>query len=274
MKFKVLTIILFVVVLTCNVPAQAEDQYRFGVFPYLPPSKLLQLFIPIANDLSSKLGKKVRVTSKPDYKSFREGLNEEQYDIAFVQPFDYVQAHDLYQYQPLAKREQDLSALIIVPIQSELKSLDDLKGRVIANPPKIAAVSHLTSMALVDKGIDPQKDVQRLYTKNHFSCMQSVLIGTADACGTAAQAMAHFEEKEMTKRFRVLHQTKPVSHSLFVAHTRVPESDRKLIQQTILSWADTEAGKEILKNGKFISFVAAEDHDYDTIRTFWQRQEQ
>ncbi len=273
MKTSILTLLGILLILVGSVSARADDTYSFGVFPYLPPSKLQKLFVPIARNLAESVGKKVQISSKPNYLEFRKGLAEEQYDIAFVQPFDYVQAHDKYNYLPLAKRGKDLRAIIIVRNDSKLKSLEDLKGLVIANPPKIAAVSNLTTMALIDIGMDPEKDVTRLFGKSHFSCMQSVLIGTADACGTAGQALAHFEEKEMTQRFRILAKTRPVSHSLFVAHKRVPKEDRELIRQAILAWSETDSGKKILEDGHFIPFVKAANSDYDSVRSFWDLRE-
>lgn len=273
MKVRLLTILTAISVLFGSTSVKAEDTYTLGIFPYLPPTKLQKLFVPIANDLAEKLGKKIVITSKSNYKDFRKELAQERYDIAFVQPFDYVKAHDQYNYKPLARRGKELRAIIIVRHDSALKKLADLKGLVVANPPKIAAVSHLTSMALLDIGINPNSDVERLYGKSHFSCMQNVLIGTAAACGTAGQALAHFEEKQMSQRFRVLHKTKPIAHSLFVAHTRVPVKDQEIIRDAILSWADNLTGQTILENGHFIPFVAAQNEDYDSVRNFWLEQD-
>ncbi len=154
---------------------------------------------------------------------------------------------------------------------SPLTQFSQLKGKTIANPPPVAAVSQLTSMALIEAGIDPDSGVKRDFGKSHFSCMQSVLIGSAAACGTARQALAHFEEKQMTQRFRILHETPKVPHSLFVVHQRVPEADRERLRQTVLGWSDRPEGQKILNNGHFIPFVAAQNDEYNAIREFWNR---
>ena len=99
--------------------------------------------------------------------------------------------------------------------------------------------------------------------------MQSVLIGAADACGTAEQALLHFEkEKQMTARFRILHRTGRIPHALFVVHKRVSKSDRDVLLKTILDWPKTEEGKKIIDAGQFIPFVAARDVDYDVVRQY------
>jgi len=257
-------------VASCGAQAGAADSpYEFGVFPYLPLAKIQQLYAPIAADFEAKLGRQVWLSSKSDYALYHEALNKETYDIAFVHPLDYVNAHDKHGYLPLARREKNLEALIVVRPDSPLKSIKDLRGKIVANPPVDAIVSHLTSMALQDAGINPGAGVKRDYGKNHFACMQSVLIGAADACGTTEQALLHFEkEKQMNTRFRILHRTKPSPPPLFVVHKRVPKKDRDILLKTILGWPNNEEGKKILNVGYFIPFTAAADAEYESVRRY------
>jgi len=247
----------------------ADGPYEFGVMPHLPLAKIQEYFEPIEADFEAKLGRPVRLSSKPTYSSFKEALLKETYDIAFVQPFDYVEAHDKHGYLPLARRAASLAAVILVRPDSPLKSVQELNGKTIANPPVEAAVSYLTSLALRDAGINPAAGVKREYGKSHFTCMQAVLIGDADACGTAEQAMLHFQrDKQMTTRFRVLHTSPSIAHALFVVHKRVPESDRDILLRTIVDWPKTEEGRRIVFAGQFFPFIQALDAEYDPVRRY------
>jgi ABC-type phosphate/phosphonate transport system substrate-binding protein len=246
-----------------------EKPYEFGVFPYLPLAKIHELYTPIATDFEAKLARLVQLSSKAGYASFGEQLRKQTYDIALVQPFDYVDAHDKHGYLPLARRGEDLKAVIVVRHDSPLTTLKDLEGKTVANPPVDAAVSHLTSMAFRDAGINPETGVKRYYGKNHFTCLQSVLIGAADACGTAEQALRTIEkEGQMTTRFRILHKTIRIPPALFVVHRRVSQKDRDILLKTILDWPNTEEGKKIMDGGRFLPFVAAKDADYEVIRRY------
>ena len=238
----------------------------------MPPSKLTNLFSPIANDFESVLGTKIDFGTKGDYSSFTKELKDETFDIAFVQPFDYVEAHDNHNYVPVARRGGALRAIIVVEEKDSIRSIEDLKNKKIANPPQVAAVSHLTSMALSKAGIDPLNDVERAYGKSHFSCMQQVLIGKADACGTARQALSHFEKKHMKERLRIVAESESIPHSLFIVHKRVPEAVREKIKNRILNWPNTPEGRKLLENGKFIPFVEAFDHEYDIVRNYKNNQ--
>jgi len=250
-----------------------DKPYELGVFPYLPVARIHELHAPMAADLEAKLGRQVRLSSKADYAAFGQELRHEAYDIAFVQPFDYIEAHDRHGYLPLARRGEALEAVLVVRQESPLASIQDLKGRIVSNPPEDAAVSHLTGMALREAGIDPQTGVKRYYAKNHFACLQSVVIGAADACGTAEQALRTIEKESPPARFRVLHRTASIPHALFVAHRRVPQKDRDLLLRTILDWPNTEAGRKILDGGHFVPFAAARDADYEVVRRYLRSKE-
>lgn len=247
----------------------SEKLYDLGILPYLPLTRIHELYGPIAADLSAKLGRQVRLSSKADYPAFREELRRQTYDIGFVQPFDYVDAHDKYGYLPLARRAEHLDAVIVVRQDSALRAITDLAGKTVANPPVEAAVSHLTSMALRDAGIDPQSGVKRYYGKNHFACLQSVVIGAADACGMAEGALRTIEnDRQTTARFRILHQTASIPPALFVVHSRVARKDRAIILSTILDWPNTEEGRKIIERGQFVPFVVANDAEYEAVRRY------
>lgn len=268
-KRLMLSAILLAVTATAHA---AGESLQMGVFPYLPPAKLQELFDPIAADFERLLGRKVTLSSRNEYDTFTEALKRQEFDIALIHPFDYPEAHDRHAYLPIARRKEELRGLILVNADSTLKTLQELKGKTIANPPREAAVSYLTSVALLDAGIDPNKGVRRDYGKSHFSCMQKLLIGEADACGTAHQALLHFEkEKQMTSKFRVLHETIPVSHSVFVVNKRIAKKDRDALQALILNWPNTEAGRKIIDRGQFIPFVAATDKDYVSVRKIMKK---
>lgn len=261
------------VALYAAAAAGADGAYEFGVFPYLPVTQIHEVHAPIAADFERKLGRPVRLGSKSGYAAFTEELRKQTYDVALIQPFDYVDAHDRHGYLPLARRLGDLQGVIVVREDSRFTTLGDLKGRVIASPPADAAVSHLTSMALRDSGIDPKNGVRRQYERNHFTCLQTVLLGVADACSTAEQPLRSLqEERRITTPLRVLHRTERISHSLFVVHSRVPRQHRDILLATIVNWPKTDEGKKIIERGRLIPFVAARDADYEAVRQYLRSQ--
>jgi len=253
---------------TYTQTAQADAKkknYVLGVFPHLPPRDLEEVYAPMAADLGKAIDRRIVLRSNTTFGRFMENLDKETFDIAFVQPFDYVRIADKFGYRPLAVRKEKLATIIVVKDDSKLKTLADVRGKTIALPPKVAAVSYLLKGHLQKMHIIPGKDVKLTHHRSHVSCMQQVLIGKADACGTAAPALRFFEHK-MKVKMRVIGKTREIPHALFVVHPRVPAPEQKLLAKRILGWSETEDGKKILKKGKLSPFIKIKDEDYNIVR--------
>ncbi|NIQ12641.1 MAG: phosphate/phosphite/phosphonate ABC transporter substrate-binding protein, partial [Gammaproteobacteria bacterium] len=203
--------------------------YVMGVFPHLPPRELEKVFAPMAADLAEVINHDILFRSSTTYEKFTARLEQQQFDIAFVQPFDYVKAADNHGYLPLATRTQRLSAILVVKPDSRLTDSNSLKGKRISLPPESAAVSHLVKDHLLKNGLNLNTDINISHHRSHISCMQQVLIGAADACGTAAPALRFFE-KRMKVKLKIVMRTIDIPHTLFAIHPRVPEAEREKIQ--------------------------------------------
>jgi phosphonate transport system substrate-binding protein len=259
-----LVLALIAIAALANPPA-ADKQYVMGVFPHLPPRQLEKIFSPMASDLGKTLNRDIVLRTNTTFERFAESLDNQVFDIVFVQPFDYVRIADNLGYLPLATRTEELAALLVVKENSPLKDINDFKGRKIALPPSIAAVSYLFRDHLKKNGLDPDKDVMLSHHRSHVSCMQQVLIGEADACVTAAPPLRFFENK-MKVKMKIVVKNREIPHAQLAIHPRVPEEERETIRQRIISWSETEEGKELLGHGWLKPFLSTSDADYDVIR--------
>ena len=245
---------------------QPQTELTLGVFPHLPARELEKVYAPIAALLSESLGRKVHFRSSSSYKKFMNKLDQQAFDIVMVQPFDYVRIADKYGYKPIATRDEALATIVVVPLDSELANIEGLKGKKVALPPSVAAVSLLLKAAMREKGLQAD-DVQISHYRSHVSCMQQVVIGAVDACGTAAPALRFFTEKMDTK-LKIIAETRKIPHTLFAAHPRISAAEREKILQTLQALHTTEEGRQVLKRGKLKPFIPIEDHDYDVVRNF------
>ena len=262
---KICTFVALLFSLPIAAIAARSTPYQLGVFPFLPARELETIFAPMAASLSKALGKEVQFKSSLSHRNFMERSDSQLYDIAFVQPFDYVRLADNFNYVPLATRGEKLSAVIVVKHDSGIVSVGDLKGKILALPPDVAAVSRLTKAYLIKHGIHLDKDVEIRHLRSHASCMQQVLVGLAHACGTAAPPIRFFENK-MKMKFKKLVTTQEIPHTLFVANARLPEAERQIILQTILSWSKSDEGIKMLKRGRMKPFMPIDNHEYDIVR--------
>lgn len=244
---------------------KSSREYLMGVFPYLAPRELEKMFSPVAADYSNVIDAPVLFRTNSSFKSFMANLDKQVFDIVFVQPFDYVAIADKYGYLPLATRNKPLPAIFVVNPQSSIESVEGLRGKTIALPPAVAAMSYLVKNYLTEHGIDPHTDVTIRHFDSHGSCMRNVLIGNADACGTAPPALRFFESKMNTK-LKIIAKTKGIPNSVFAVHPRVAKELVEKLRSRIVSWQTTPEGKKLLEALKTEMFVPVEDSNYDTVR--------
>lgn len=248
-----------------STPSVSKHEYLMGVFPYLSPRELEKMYAPVAADFSKAVGKDVLFMTSSTFEIFMSNLDKQMYDIVFVQPFDYVAIADKYGYRPLATRNKPLPAVILVQPDSEVRVLEDLRGKTLALPPSVAAISYMVKSYLERHGIDPAKDLAIEHHRSHASCMSSVVLGNAVACGSAPPAQRFFQAKMKTE-LRVIAQTEGIPNSIFAVHPRVSEVEREQLVQQVLSWPSTEAGKALLDGVKVEAFVTIDDEKYDVVR--------
>jgi phosphonate transport system substrate-binding protein len=246
-------------------PASQPEPYRLGVFPYVPVLVIDRIYGPVAAQLAEDLGRPVHLKTKSTFAKFAEELRNETYDIILVHPFFYVEARDGHHYEPLARLEEPLTAVVVVRDGDPITTLADLKGKTIGLPPALAAVSELVKASLIDAGLVPGVNVALEHYRSKLSCLQAVAAGRAAACGLPRFALSQIDPGNKLK-LRLMFETDPVSNFLFAAHARVPEADRINISKSILAWPFTAKGRKILAGGAWSRFVAARDQDYDEVR--------
>jgi ABC-type phosphate/phosphonate transport system substrate-binding protein len=251
-------------------PIPQPEAYRLGVFPYLPVLAIDRIYGPVAAQFAEDLGRPVHLKTKPTFDKFADELRNETYDIILVHPFFYVEARDEHHYEPLARLEEPLTAVVMVRDGEPFETLADLEGETIGLPPPLAAVTELIRASLIDAGLVPGVNVTLEHYRSKPSCLQAVASGRTAACGLPRFALAQMDPNN-ERKLRLMFETEPVSNFLFAAHARVPESVRIDLCKSILSWPFTAKGRKILEGGAWSRFVMARDQDYDEIRRHMQQ---
>jgi phosphonate transport system substrate-binding protein len=249
-------------------PAEADAPsrgYRFGVFPYLPVLTIDQVFGPMAASFAEDLKRPVYLKTKSTFEKFADELSRQTYDIVLVHPSHYVEAADRYGYRPLVRVEKKLTAVIMIDAEQPWRGWHDLAGRVLALPPELSAVSELLKAVLTDAGLNPDVDVMLSHYGTKMSCLQAVVIGSADACAVPRLILSRVGLIAEMK-LKVMAETTPISQLVIAVHGRVPAADRAKLLADILSWPRTEQGQAILAAGTWSRFALARDADYDGIR--------
>lgn len=244
-----------------------QEAYVLGIFPFIRPTKLQQVFSPIAVMLEEAIGRPIKLRSAASFEQFRNRLADERYDIVYLQPFDYVDIAEPRGYMPLAARNEDLTSITVVREDSTYESLHDLKGVAIVMPPPLAAVSQLFFLNMENMAIDSKSYFNIHEVVHHDDCLHLLNINNIEACITAIPPLRHYESRS-GKGFRIIHQTDPIPHVLFAVHPRLSELEYARLREQILSLSFAEIGSpDVFKTANHEAlFRPVNDTDYDVIR--------
>src|SRR5258707_9620084 len=120
-------------------PAQAELVLAVneGVTYYVTPSEIREKYKDLADLLGRQLKTTVKVMPVDQYPVLRKGLDEQQYDLAFVHPAhqSFLSLRDgKYQLVVLTKGYTDYKARFLVSRDAQMKQPADRKGKRCGMP--------------------------------------------------------------------------------------------------------------------------------------------
>ena len=199
----------------------------------------------LANVLARSVKGKINVVLVREFASLEEGMKSGRYDFVIARPSDYpARGIRDYGYQFVASARPDGQCWLIVPKDSPLKSVADIKGKRIALPEQTAYMTRFCRAELRDKGIDLAKEnVQHVreqgavafYLDNKF----------ADVGGVASYSgVAKKWEKDGN---RVLHKSAPQPYFPLIAARHIPAAQLEAIRTHLSAMGETPADQAVLK---------------------------
>jgi len=230
--------------------AQAQAQQLVlgvseGTSGGLDHAQVITKYQGLAEVIGRAIKTKVSVVFAREFRQLEEGMQTGRFDFVIARPSDYpARGMRDYGYSYLASAKPDGQCLIIVPKDSPLKSLSEIKGKRIVLPEQVAYMSRFCAAELRDKGIALDKErVQFVreqaavgfYLDNKF----------ADVGGVASYSgLARKWEKDGN---RVLHKSIAQPYFPLIANKKIRPEQLKAIQTELLALPDSEAGRELLK---------------------------
>jgi ABC-type phosphate/phosphonate transport system substrate-binding protein len=265
-----------------STPSFATDvsgdklSYYYGVFPYVPVDNLEEIHAPIAKRFAEILGHPVKAESRPTFDLFRNAVENQRYDIIYIQPFGYIRSAAPHGYIPIArfvssgdsKFKGTIRAQFVTLSNSSIDQMSQLKHGVIAMPHADAAVSLLGVAYLKQYGLVDGINVKIKYQENHFSCLQQLIIHKASACVSALPAIRLFEADKKVS-LKIFANSMSIPSSVIAVQQRIPAAQRLRLQQDIIGWHKTPQGKVLLHRAHLLGFIPTTDEDYDIVRHIW-----
>lgn len=242
------------------VGEQKQDALVLGILPYLSPTVLLKTWEPFIGYLERQTGRHVYITSAPDFNTYIRRAATGLYDIYETAPHFALLAEKKYHYRRLARLKRELDGTILVLRNTKINSIEDLKGKVFATPDKLAIITILGELTLLEHGVRPQIDITIKYTPSHNNALISVIEGTADAAVTST---AEYERMNPVKKnqLRVLAKTRQVPHMMIMAGPRLDDKEYTLLSKLILQFTANGPGERFFQDSGYGDMVKITDND-------------
>src|SRR5262245_16603057 len=152
-----------------------------GVTYYVTPTEIREKYKELSDLLSKQLKTAVKVVPVDQYPVLRKGLDEQQYDLAFVHPAHHslMSIRDgKYRLVVLTKGFTEYKARFFVGKDMHLKQPGDMKGKRFGMPDPDSITAVITRATLRDLGIDAStaeirttryQDAVPFFVENGFS---------------------------------------------------------------------------------------------------------
>ena len=247
----------------CSLTQPASDRdYIMAVVPFLPAERLELSFGPLAARFGEVLERDVYFRSASGAARFAENLSAETYDFALLSSVLWAQA-DAGAYVPLARIPGTFTGEFVTLEDSPLQSVEDLRGRRLVLI-QVEGVDVLARYTLQQLGLDLTKDVSIRRVENALSCPQQLLAGTADVCAATFITRQRFSA-QMNVELKVIGKTVAAPNALLVAHRRVPEVERDLIRDFMMTWRDDPDNDTGVPGVSLPNLVPFTSEDYDPL---------
>jgi phosphonate transport system substrate-binding protein len=203
-----------------------------------------------------------------------EGLATNKIDMAWLGGFTFVQARQRTQggALPIVQRAEDekFTSKFIVPIDSDAKTLADLKGRTFAfGAASSTSGSLMPRFFLLQAGIEPERDFKTVaYSGAHDATVAFVAAGRAGAGVLNASVWDKLVEagNPNAAKVRVLATTPPYYDYNWTVRPGLDAAVTKKLTDAFLKLdAAKPADKEILALQRASRFIATKSSNYDGI---------
>ena len=274
LKHFIGALITFGIAASVSTPALAQEVLRISAIPDEAPTELQRKFKPLGEYLSKETGMKVEFTPVTDYAAVVEALATKKIDMAWLGGFTYVQTkiRTSGTANPIIQRVEDekFTSVFIVPADSSLKALSELKGKTIAFGSPSSTSGHLMPRYfLMQAGINPDKDFKNIaFSGAHDATVAFVASGKADVGALNASVWVKLNEAKNPNalKSKVLSMTPPYfDYNWTVRGDLDPVTVKKITEAFLKLDANNPNHKEIMDLQRSSKYVTTKSSNYDDI---------
>ncbi len=244
-----------------------------GIFPRRSAIDTARLFKPLADYLTSELGRPVELALSRDFKSFWKGVEQGRFDLVHYNQYHYVKSHRLYGYRVILKNEEHgmstISGTLVVRKDSGFTRVADLRGKkIVFGGGRSAMQSYIVATYLLRQGGLRPGDYEEQFTITPPNAILAPYYGEADAggIGDAVIKLPVITRKIDTSQLTFLAKSKQLAHLPWAVDSSMPDELAKRLQDIMSALHKSEEGRAVLESAVLTRLHKADDKEYDPHR--------
>ena len=247
---------------------------RVAISAVVSPKETFKTYQELLQYLGRHLGRPVELVQRKTYAEVNDLIRAGGVDLAFVCTLAYVQGQQEFGMELLAAPEVHGEALyrayVIVPADSPVARLDQLRGKVFAFTDPDSNTGRLVpTYVLWQRGENPEEFFRKtVYTYSHDNSIKAVADKLVDGASVDSLVYDHTlaRNPQVAERTRIVFRSEPFGSPPVVVHPQLAKELKDQLRQTILGM-DTDPQGQAILNGLLIDrFVVPDQASYEPVR--------
>lgn len=258
-----------------NYLEYGKKSIKVAILPLYSAITLFERFDPLMRYLSRETGYEFKLVIPKDFEDFFHTVKQGRVEFSYSNPYIYIQLADkgflkAFANTVLEQTGDIFRGIIITHKDSAIKTLNDLKGKKVMFVSYRSAAGFLAQkLFLYENGIDVLKDLSIEEGKRHEEVILNVYRKNVDAGFVRESALGVLEEEIDLGKIKILAKTPYIANWPFAATKKTEERITGLVQKSLLELKEGD----VLTAAQIISFKAAGDSDYDSLRKWINKYE-
>lgn len=258
-------IVRFLILITFLISSLNAKEFRIGVFPYTNALEIAKIYKPFSKFLSEKLNQNVEIYTSKTYEQFFTDVQNKEFDLIITAPH-LGSLHIKNGFIPIYRYNTELKPVFVVLKDSNINKISDLKNCKIALSSKLSISSMGGIKALLDSGLQNEKDFTLVQSKSHTSAIKSVELREVDAAITTYTPIKQImDETDIKDKIRVIESNISMPHLFTVANSDLSVLQISELKKFLKDFEESEEGKEFFKSSGYVGYVEISQSDINKI---------
>lgn len=236
-----------------------DETLALGIFPNLSARAIVALYQPLQANLEKSLQQRVQTYSAPDFKSFVERTFRREYDVIVIAPHLARLVQTEAGFVPLFRYSQELHAMVVAAKSSEIRTVEELRGKTVALPDRLAVMPVLGLRLLRNRGL-ADSDFRIYPAASHSNAALSVQRGEAQAAIIGSVPYAQLPQ-ELRSGLRIIAASESIPNQFILANPNLAPARIEAIRKALLDFAASAEGRQFFENNGFGGLKPASEAD-------------